>query len=402
MKPGLAFGHRGRCAAFLLGAWWALSTLAGPASAAAKPRAPTENQVVAQYSALVFASYDDALIGAQRMQTAIEQFVARPTARGLEAARSEWRAAREFYSRTEAFRFYGGPIDGDDGPEPRINSWPVDESYVDSVKGRMDSGIINDPSVPITEERLIALNQRDGEENVATGWHAIEFLLWGQDFSDTGPGDRSFEDYVDGKALHADRRRAYLKLVTKLLIEDLTHVRDAWKPGENNYRQSFDREARDSLRRILLGLGSLARGELAGERLEVALATQEQEDEQSCFSDNTHRDVVNNAIGLRNVWSGRLQRTSGESLSGASLSALVAARDPALAGRIDTTLDELVAAAEAIHPPFDQEIRGSDEAPGRQRIYRTIDLLKRFSSDVVASARTLGIKRLLLGGGKKR
>lgn len=401
MKAGSPFGRRGRGAALVLGMWLGLIAFADTASAA-KPGAPTENQVVAQYSTLVFASYDDALEGARRMQAAIERFVAHPTAEGLAAARNEWRAAREFYGRTEAFRFYGGPIDGDDGPEPRINSWPVDESYLDSVKGREDSGIINDPGVPITKDRLIALNQRDGEENVATGWHAIEFLLWGQDFSDTGPGDRSFEDYVDGKAPHADRRRAYLKLVTNLLVDDLSHVRDAWIPGENNYRQGFDRDARESLRRILLGLGSLARGELAGERLEVALATQEQEDEQSCFSDNTHRDVVNNAIGLRNVWSGRLQRASGESLSGASLSALVAARDPALAQRIDTTLDELVTAAEAIHPPFDQEIRGSDDAPGRQRIYRTIELLKRFSSDIVASARTLGIKRLLLGGGKKR
>jgi hypothetical protein len=60
------------------------------------------------------------------------------------------------------------------------------------------------------------LSARDGEENVAAGWHAIEFPLWGQDLSETSPGNRSFEDYVDGKRSNADRRRQYLKVVTSL------------------------------------------------------------------------------------------------------------------------------------------------------------------------------------------
>src|SRR5579862_7600723 len=191
--------------------------------------------VVDQYAVIVQASYEDALATAQSMQKRINGFVANPDNASLEAAKTSWRAAREWYGQTEAFRFYGGPIDDAKGPEPRINSWPVDESYIDRVRGNPTSGIINDPAIPITKNKLAALNTSGGQENIATGWHAIEFLLWGQDFNDDGPGDRSFEDFVDGKTVNAGRRRQYLKVVTEQLIDDMTYVARAWRVSGHNY-----------------------------------------------------------------------------------------------------------------------------------------------------------------------
>jgi putative iron-regulated protein len=139
-----------------------------------------------------------------------------------------------------------------------------------------------------------------GEENISTGWHAIEFLLWGQDRSETGPGDRSFTDYVDAKAPNADRRRQYLSVSTALLVDDLSGITVQWTPSAKNYRAKFEKGSKESVRKIIVGLGSLSRGELAGERMEVALNSQDQKDEHSCFSDNTHRDIVNNAKGIQN------------------------------------------------------------------------------------------------------
>ena len=49
------------------------------------------------------------------------------------------------YSPTEVFRFYGGPIDDDNGPEGLLNAWPLDEVFIDYVLGNPDAGIINDP-----------------------------------------------------------------------------------------------------------------------------------------------------------------------------------------------------------------------------------------------------------------
>lgn len=372
------------------------SAQTAPAATVA-PAAVSYADVATQYATLVHANYDDALQTAKTMQQAIAAFVAAPSASTLAPARRAWLAAREVYGQTEAFRFYGGPIDDERGPEGRLNAWPMDESYVDGVQGKPKSGLIGNRKFVISKKNLAAQNERGGEENIATGWHAIEFLLWGQDLSETGPGNRSFEDFVDGKSANADRRRQYLSVVTDLLVDDLAALTRAWAPdGKNNYRARFQRGGKESVRKILVGLGSLSRGELAGERLEVALNSQDQEDEHSCFSDNTHRDAVTNAKGIQNVWQGSYQRADASVVQGASLRDLVAAKDAALADRTTQTIAASVAAAEAIQPPFDREIVGGKDAPGRQRIQKTIDSLTQQSKELVAAANAVGITKLTL------
>ena len=359
-------------------------------------QAVTPGAVVAHYAALVHASYEDTLAGALDLQRALGAFVAQPSTDGLGAARKGWLAAREWYGQTEAFRFYGGPIDDEQGPEGRMNAWPIDEAYVDAVKGRPASGLVNDRKLLLTKVNLVRYNERGGEENICAGWHAIEFLLWGQDLSETGPGNRSFEDFVDQKAPNADRRRQYLQVASELLVDDLRYLVGAWTSGVHNYRERFERGELESLRKMIVGLGSLSRGELAGERMEVALNTQDQEDEHSCFSDNTHRDIVNNALGIQNVWLGRYLRRDGSTLRGPSLRDLVAAADPALGARVTEQIAASVAAARAIQPPFDREIVGGRDTPGRLRIQKTIDSLVAQSKGLVQSANALGITRLTL------
>jgi putative iron-regulated protein len=366
-------------------------TPAPRAAAAAADLGP----VLRHHAALVRANYEDALAAAQHLQSSIHSFLGKPSQAGLDAARQAWLQAREFYGQTEAFRFYGGPIDDDNGPEGRINAWPMDESYVDDVVDAPGAGIVHNRQQAITKQQLSALNERDGEENIATGWHAIEFMLWGQDLSETGPGNRAFTDFVDGGKPNADRRRQYLRVVTELLVDDLRTVARAWAPGQpKNYRASFERGGLESVRKMLVGLGSLSRGELAGERLEVALASQDQEDEHSCFSDNTHRDAVTNAMGIQNVWLGQYLRRDGSRLQGPGLRDLVAARDAALAERTTRQIAASVAAAEAIPAPFDQAIRVGH--PGRAKIQQTIDSLTQQSKDLVEAAGAIGITRLTL------
>ncbi|MFZ5550590.1 MAG: imelysin family protein [Pseudomonadota bacterium] len=364
-----------------------------PATASAQ--ATTVEAVVRHYAQGVQAGYEDTLAGALALQKAIQAFAAQPSAKRLEAARAAWLAAREWYGPTEAFRFYAGPIDDDKGPEGRINAWPLDESYIDGVKGEAASGIVANRKQPITKAALAKLNEKGGEENIATGWHAIEFLLWGQDVNDAGPGNRSFEDFVDGKAPNADRRRQYLLAVADLLVDDLRLLVAAWAPGTpKNYRARFEGEGLEALRKMVVGIGSLSRGELAGERLEVAMNTQDQEDEHSCFSDNTHRDVVLNAVGIENVWLGRYARRDGSVLQGPSLQALVAAKSPAIAEQTTRDIAASVAAAKAIQPPFDREIVGGKDAAGRKRVQAVIDALITQSKDLPQAAAAVGVTRL--------
>ena len=377
----------------------ALTTLSAQAQtatpAAAVAASAVDHKAVAlQYAALVHATYADTLTSAKDMQAAIAAFVAAPSADGLDKARKAWLGAREFYGQTEAFRFYGGPIDDDKGPEGQINAWPLDEAYVDYVTGKPKAGLVNNTKLKITKAALIKANERGGEENISAGWHAVEFLLWGQDLSDTGPGNRPFEDYVKGKGENAERRAQYLTVATELLVEDLAGMVKAWEPNAKNYRAKFEKGGRESVRKIIVGLGSLSRGELSGERMEVALNSQDQEDEHSCFSDNTHRDVVNNAKGIQNVWLGQFKRLDGSTLQGPGVRDLVAAKNPALAEKTTAQLAASVAGAEAIPAPFDRAIaKGS---AGRPAIEKTVASLVAQSKLLVESASAVGIAKLTL------
>ncbi len=336
--------------------------------------------VIEHYASSVHTAYEKSVDGAKQLQSSIDAFVAAPSAATLDTARSTWVSSRASYGRTEGFRFYDGPIDdAETGPEGRINAWPMDENYVDYTEGDPDAGIVNDTSVTISAEALVAANEQGGETNIATGWHAIEFLLWGQDLSTTGPGARPFEDYTTNP--NADRRTQYLTVVTELLVADLESVQVQWEPGTAYAATLTGLPATEALERILRGIGALAGGELSGERLDVAYETKSQEDEHSCFSDNTHNDILDNFLSIRQVYLGEVGGTDGPGIDD-----LVASRDAELAERIQTRLDELESAIRGMPTPFDQAIQGDDAAPGRVAIAHIVEELRALSDDIVEVA----------------
>jgi putative iron-regulated protein len=353
----------------------------------------TNSEVVQHYAEMLYAEYADSVEGAEKLQAAIETFLASPSATRFALAKSAWRAARPAYLQTEGARFYGGPIDDDNtGREEFINSWPLDESFIDYVQGQPDAGIINRPDLyPTIDANLLrGLNESESETSISTGWHAIEFLLWGQDFNANGPGMRPYTDYVvgaGGTAANQARRGDYLRTLAAMLVDDLSYVRDAWTPGADNYRALFATlTGKEALSRILTGLGTMSGGELTGERLAVAFDTKDQEDEHSCFSDNTHNDLRFDEIGIQNFFFGRYG-----DLSGPSLYLLIEAVNPDLAA---ATRDAIWSARNAIYeipPPFDQAILGSDDTPGRRAIAAAIQALNVQTDQIAACAEALGV-----------
>jgi putative iron-regulated protein len=350
-----------------------------------------EGKVIDNHATIVHASYSDSLTKARDLKNAVDAFVAAPSATTLQAAKQAWLAAREPYGQTEAYRFYDGPIDNpEDGPEGEINAWPLDEAYVDYVVGDDSAGIINNPAMfPTLSKAVIAEeNEKGAEENISTGYHAIEFLLWGQDLSETGPGARPHTDYLTtgGTAANQARRGQYLKLVAELLVDDLEWVTTQWAPGGTNYAAEFRSvDQREAFRRMLQGLGSLSGAELSGERMATAFDNRDQEDEHSCFSDNTHRDLRGNAIGLQNVYLGRYG-----SIDGPGLDDLVRERDPQLATKMQQQLAASIAAIEAIPTPFDQALQ--DDANGRMKISAAITALRDQTDTMVEIATLLGVQ----------
>ncbi len=280
----------------------------GGADADNQSVAQIKTAFIAHYAELLEAEYADSLELTRQMQITIEKLLKNPSAENLAAARQAWTYCREPYLQSEVGRFYDGPIDGIEG---YINAWPIDENYLDYTVTAPGAGIINQISVfpQITQSMIVGANEKEGEKTVSTGFHAIEFLLWGQDLYADSPGRRPYTDYVDntvGPGLHAARRRLYLQLLAELLVQHLQIVTSQWAPNHpGNYRDRFLSLPPDmALTKIFTGLGNLSGSELSGERLLVPYTTKSQENEHSCFSDTTHLDLVRNEVEFKHLsWS---------------------------------------------------------------------------------------------------
>ncbi|MEM8753858.1 MAG: imelysin family protein [Pseudomonadota bacterium] len=376
---------------------------ASDGTGAAPDEAPEKAEVVAAYADIAAAKYEDSLIAARRMGEAIEGLVAAPSAEALFAARAAWIAARVPYQQTEVYRF-GNPIV--DAWEGRVNAWPLDEGLIDYVDptygGATDENpyaainVVANESFVLSGETIDAsvidadllrdvLHEADEvEANVATGYHAIEFLLWGQDLNGTGPGAgaRPWTDYAAGDACtdgNCDRRAAYLTAATDLLIADLEEMAAAWADG-GAARAAVTADADQGVIAMLTGMGSLSYGEQAGERMRLGLMLNDPEEEHDCFSDNTHNSHYYDGLGIRNVYHGRYVRIDGSVVEGPSLSALVAAADPTvdagLRGDLDATMIALGAIKSAAEAglAYDQMLAPGDEA-GEALIMAGVDAL---------------------------
>ena len=347
--------------------------------------------------AVTARAYARALAGAEDLHAAVSRFLDAPSEKTLSDAREAWRRSREGYEPTEVFRFSDGPIDGDsalaggEGPENRINAWPVDEAYLDSVAGSPRGGIIPQLSLPMSRETLEHAHGSHDETEVALGFHAIEFLLWGQDRDTVTAGRRPFTDFVAGDPVR-DRRRACLAILTRLLVEDLGAVAREWGPGADRYAARFlSLPPLEALRRVLTGAATLSGFELASERIGVPLATRSQEDEQSCFSDNTVRDLSSNMEGLALVLEG-----DGES---PGILPLFHALDPRLAGELRDRLDQIRQRMLDVPEPFDAIILSSVDDPRRRRCQALAGELIGLSGALRRAGARAGVTVTIGGGG---
>ena len=382
------------------------------------------NAVVSQYANLALAVFSDALSTAKTLQQAVDALLATPNDTTLKAAREAWLVARKPYMQSEVFRF-GNPVV--DEWEGQLNAWPLDEGLIDYVakdyqhalgNPGAQANIIATTELQVGEDKidvstingelLASLNELGGSEaNVATGYHAIEFLLWGQDLngSNPGAGNRPATDFARGEACtggNCERRADFLKAATGLLVSDLEYMVGQWQAGKSdNYRAKLEAEPADSgLRKMLFGMGSLSLGELAGERMKVALEANSTEDEQDCFSDNTHNSHFFDAKGIRNVYLGEYQKLDGTTLSGPSLSSLLgtidAQADNTLKADLAATeanLQKLVDSAEKNNQHFDQLI-AADNPAGQQIIRDAIASLVKQTAAIEQAAAKLGISEL--------
>ena len=394
----------------------AVALVALPATAFA---AASEGDVLSHYADLAHAVYEDSLIAARDLQGAVNQLIAEPTESNLANAQDAWLAARVPYQQSEVYRFGNAIVDDWEG---KVNAWPLDEGLIDYVAANYGTeseenpgytaNVIASPSFTFSGEMIDAgsitkallagtLHELGGvEANVATGYHAVEFLLWGQDLNGTGAGAgaRPASDFDPANCSwgNCERRAAYLQTATDLLIDDLAWMTAQWAPGGEAREGLVGGDVTRGLATILTGMGSLSYGELAGERMQLGLLLHDPEEEHDCFSDNTHASHYYDALGIRNIYLGSYERIDGSMVQGPSVSDLVAAvsvdADAALRARLDATMaamGEIVSAADG-GEAYDQQI-GEGNPAGNARVQAAIDALTAQTSAIEGAVGALNL-----------
>ena len=391
----------------------------------AHAQAPAPAAVLETYADIAYAGYEDALTTGQALDASIDALLASPSQSTLLAARAAWVAARAPYQQTEVYRFGNAIVDDWEG---KVNAWPLDEGLIDYVEAGYGTesdanalytvNVIANPKITVNGEEvdateitptLLAETLHEAEEveaNVATGYHAIEFLLWGQDLNgtDAGAGMREASDFDTENCTNGncDRRGAYLKAASELLLSDLEDMVAAWG-ADGEARQTLLEDPQAGLSAILIGMGSLSYGELAGERMKLGLLLHDPEEEHDCFSDNTHNSHYFDAIGIRNVYTGRYRRVDGSVVSGPSLSDIVADSDADLDAEMLDRLDETVLAmadmkarAESVEA-YDQMI-GEGNETGNAVVQAAIDGLVNQTPSIERIVAHLGLGAIEIEG----
>ena len=386
----------------------------------------TAKDVLKVYADIAQAGYTDSLDTANTLKLAVDAFLATPTEDNLRAARAAWIAARIPYMQTEAFRFGNAIVDDWEG---RVNSWPLDEGLIDYVASSYGTesaenelyaaNVIAHTSLTIggktldtskiTKELLADKLQEAGgvEANVATGYHAVEFLLWGQDLNGTGPGNgaRPASDYDTKQCTNGncDRRAQYLRAATELLVDDLAWMAAQWGPG-GTARKAIEQDSDEAgLTAIMTGLGSLSYGELAGERMKLGLMIHDPEEEHDCFSDNTHASHFFDALGIRNVYLGSYRRADRSLVTGPSVSDLVKAKAPEVDAEVRAKLDATMQAMNALYlralttESYDQMI-GEGNAEGNAVVQRAVDALLDQTKSLERAVAALDLKSIEFEG----
>lgn len=389
-------------------------------------QASETDSVVKTYADIAHAMYSDALSTAQTLRSAVASLIAEPSDVTLLGARAAWLGARPAYQQTEGFRF-GNPVV--DAWEGKVNAWPLDEGLIDYVDASYGTSadanpyytanVIANPIMKISGKTIDAskitpallsetLHELDGvESNVATGYHAIEFLLWGQDLNGTnaGAGNRPYTDYDTKNCTHGncDRRGQYLAAAADLLVSDLRDIVAAWAPG-GEARTTVTGDPVAGVTAIITGLGSLSYGELAGERIKLGLMLHDPEEEHDCFSDNTQNSHYYDEVGMIAIYNGRYVRIDGSVVEGPSIADLITAKDAALAARIATAMHKAHDALGAVKATADQRIMAYDQMlaqgndAGNKLIQAAVDSLVAQAKALEAATGPLGVAAVALEG----
>lgn len=254
------------------------------------------------------------------MHNAALALAASPTDANLQTARKAWEAARTSWELSESHLL--GPVK-DQELDPMLDSWPVNKTDLDKVLGsdvKLDTAFIA------------------SQQPTLKGFHVIEYVLYGH------------------QAAQLDTRKlAYLTALTGEFKATTAKLRQAWEPGGGNFAQAYGNGSAfgstDAAFAETLGAMTEICEEVAGSKIETPLAAKDPNLEESQFSGATMADFRNNILGVQAMYTGRVGDRKG-----LGLSALVAAKDPAVDGRVRQLIDQALSDLQAVPGTFGSAI----------------------------------------------
>ncbi len=202
-----------------------------------------------------FRSLEKAMV---EMQESLDDFSKNPTVRSLTQLQMAWGTAYAAWGRAYLWLVHRALEDpARFSTLSRIDSIPIMPGFVDGLAQWPDSGIVNDPTVSLDGQSLLAQHDVTAQGEASVGFQVVEFLLSGEPLQ-----PRTLADFVDPvrdigapglpvAELPQHRRRQYLTVAVEILVADIRAVLDDL-PGRSFDMQQAINAAVKTLERIAL------------------------------------------------------------------------------------------------------------------------------------------------------
>lgn len=296
------------------------------------PVTPDDNfgpQIENIASNVILKTYEQLHDETSALAAALSALENNPSQPLLEDARAAWRKARQPWEQSEGFLF--GPVD-QQGIDPSIDSWPVNETDLDAV---LSSG------VSLTKTYV------DGLDGTLKGFHTIEYLIFGLD------GNKAIDEFTP-------REFEYLSACSESLTGATQQLFDSWTPTVGNFiknlidagkaGESIYPSQKAALQEIVTGLIVIA-DEVGNGKINDPFSQQNLSLEESRFSANSKQDFADNIRSIQNVYLGKYGAQDGPGISD-----IISTHNTTLDAEVISAIAEAINAIESIEGTFTDAI----------------------------------------------
>ncbi len=260
-----------------------------------KPSTPTA--LTTYYLSLASQQFKTTCSNAEQLQASVQLFLTAPSKKTLKETRQHWLSSHNSYIASKLFRTLNikHPELDHSQIDPvkhsltiRIDQSPMLPGYLDAVKGYPQSGYVFSP-LPIDAETLNNEHQFSDTLYVTLGFHAIEFLLWGEgnEQARTSSDYATLTNIKENPELPQARRSQLLSLTTQLLSDDLQTQCKEWTNTEGYYPSKLSEKPEEEQNEYIVTSIEQLLSDIQINRAQIKSATEH----HSAFAQSDEQDL---------------------------------------------------------------------------------------------------------------